>query len=258
MLVAAGLTPVEALISATSAPARAFHLDDRGQIAAGKRADLLLVKGDPTTDIKATRDIVAVWKVGVQDDRAAYRAQVDKEKQAEETQKKSPAPAGSESGLISDFEDGKASARFGFGWVISTDAVRGGKSKAEMKVADGGAEGSKNALEINGEIAEGAISWAGALFFPGPAPMAPVNLAARKAITFWAKGDGRNFQVMVYSQSGGFIPKVQNFSAGADWIRVTLPLSSFETDGHDITAIFFGAFGGPGKFKLAIDNVRLE
>ena len=33
LLVAAGLTPVEALTAATSAPARAFHLDDRGQIS---------------------------------------------------------------------------------------------------------------------------------------------------------------------------------------------------------------------------------
>src|SRR5579864_7862510 len=55
LLVGSGLTPVEALTSATSTPAAAFHLPDRGQIAPGKRADLLLVKGDPTTDIKATR-----------------------------------------------------------------------------------------------------------------------------------------------------------------------------------------------------------
>jgi len=258
MLVAAGLTPTEALIAATSAPAKAFHLGDRGQIVAGKRADLLLVKGDPTTDIKATRDIVAVWKVGVQDDRAAYRAQVDKAKQAEEAQAKTPAPAGSESGLISDFEDGKPSAKFGFGWVISTDAIRGGKSTADMKVVDGGAESSKGALEINGEISEAAISWAGAMFFPGAAPMAPANLSARKTITFWAKGEGRKFTVMVYSQTGGYIPKTQSFTASADWTKITLPLSGFETDGHDVTAIFFGAFGGSGKFKLAIDNLRME
>ena len=103
MLVAAGLTPMEALAAATSVPARAFHLDDRGQIAVGKRADLLLVKGDPTTNIKDTRNIVAVWKLGVQDDRAAYRAQVDKEKLADEAQQTTPAPQGSAAGKISDF-----------------------------------------------------------------------------------------------------------------------------------------------------------
>jgi imidazolonepropionase-like amidohydrolase len=258
MLVAAGLTPVEALASATSVPAKAFHLADRGEIAVGKRADLLLVKGDPTTSIKDTRNIVSVWKVGVKDDRDAYRAQVDQEKRAEDAQKQAPAPQGSDAGLISDFEDGKPSVKFGFGWTVSTDAIRGGKSTADMKVVSGGAQGSKSAMEVNGEISEGPVSWAGAMYFPGPAPMSPANLAGKKNITFWARGDARKFQVMVYSQSGGYIPKVQNFNAGADWTKVTLPLSSFETDGHDVTAIFFGAFGGSGKFTLTLDNVGLE
>src|SRR5215813_2881795 len=66
LLVLSGLTPLEALASATSAPARAFGFHDRGRIAEGLRADLLLVNGDPTIDIRATRDIVGVWKIGVQ------------------------------------------------------------------------------------------------------------------------------------------------------------------------------------------------
>jgi imidazolonepropionase-like amidohydrolase len=64
LLVRAGLTPVEALAAATSVPAAAFHLKDRGRIAPGLRADLLLVNGDPTTDILATRNIVSIWKSG--------------------------------------------------------------------------------------------------------------------------------------------------------------------------------------------------
>ena len=65
LLVRDGLEPVQALAAATSAPARAFHLDDRGFIRPGMRADLLLVDGNPTTDILATRNILAVWKRGV-------------------------------------------------------------------------------------------------------------------------------------------------------------------------------------------------
>ena len=66
LLVLSGLTPSEVLSSATSEPARAFGFHDRGRIAEGLRADLLLVNGDPTVDIRATRDIVGVWKLGVQ------------------------------------------------------------------------------------------------------------------------------------------------------------------------------------------------
>ena len=65
LLVAAGLTPVEALRAATSTPARRFGLADRGRIVAGARADLLLVDGDPTTSISDTLSIRAVWRRGV-------------------------------------------------------------------------------------------------------------------------------------------------------------------------------------------------
>ncbi len=63
-LVQAGLTPAEALHSATSATARRFGLTDRGRIAAGLRADLLLVDGDPTTNISNTLNTRAIWRRG--------------------------------------------------------------------------------------------------------------------------------------------------------------------------------------------------
>ena len=65
LLVRSGLMPVEALAAATSETARAFGFHDRGRIAVGTRADLVLVNGDPTVDITATSDIVGVWKLGV-------------------------------------------------------------------------------------------------------------------------------------------------------------------------------------------------
>jgi len=69
-LVAAGLTPTEALLSATSIPAREWSRltgtpCDHGTVAEGKRADLLLVRGDPTQNIAATQDIAEVFVGGV-------------------------------------------------------------------------------------------------------------------------------------------------------------------------------------------------
>jgi imidazolonepropionase-like amidohydrolase len=72
LLVGIGLTPVQALTAATAAPAKAFGLTDRGDIRPGLQADLILVDGDPTTDILATRRIAKVWKRGVQVERATY------------------------------------------------------------------------------------------------------------------------------------------------------------------------------------------
>ncbi|WP_250562512.1 amidohydrolase family protein [Sphaerisporangium fuscum] len=64
LLVKAGLTPVEALRAATSVPARRFGLSDRGRIAPGARADLLLVDGDPTIRIDESLSIRAIWRRG--------------------------------------------------------------------------------------------------------------------------------------------------------------------------------------------------
>lgn len=73
LYVQAGLTPVKALQAATGNAADAFKLTDRGRIAQGRRADLLLIRGDPTTDITATRDILRVWKAGVELSRPPQR-----------------------------------------------------------------------------------------------------------------------------------------------------------------------------------------
>lgn len=66
LLVQAGLTPVEALAAATARPADAFNLRDRGRIRKGLRADLVLVDGDPTNDIRTTRSIVDIWQRGLE------------------------------------------------------------------------------------------------------------------------------------------------------------------------------------------------
>jgi imidazolonepropionase-like amidohydrolase len=72
LLVRAGLTPIEALRAATATPARRFALADRGRIAPGMRADLVLVTGDPTTDVRATRAIERIWKNGAAVERRRY------------------------------------------------------------------------------------------------------------------------------------------------------------------------------------------
>ena len=72
LLVQAGLTPLQALAAATSVPARRFALADRGRIAPGLRADLLLVRGDPAADVRATRAIERIWKNGATVERRRY------------------------------------------------------------------------------------------------------------------------------------------------------------------------------------------
>ena len=61
----AGFTPAEALQSATIIPARVVGADKRtGSIAVGKEADMVLVDGDPSTDLGALRRVVTVVSDG--------------------------------------------------------------------------------------------------------------------------------------------------------------------------------------------------
>ncbi len=64
-LVVAGLTPYQALLTATRNPAAYFEtLDSTGTVAVGKRADLVLLAGNPLTDIRHTAAPVGVMLGG--------------------------------------------------------------------------------------------------------------------------------------------------------------------------------------------------
>jgi hypothetical protein len=61
----AGLTSLEAISAATSVAAAALGVqDDRGVLAPGKAADLVVLSRDPLADIRNTRSIEWVMKAG--------------------------------------------------------------------------------------------------------------------------------------------------------------------------------------------------
>ncbi len=253
LLVRAGLSSTQALAAATSAPAKAFSLGDRGRIAKGMRADLLLVSGNPSADITATRNIHGVWKGGVRFDRKAYAASLAP---ASPTAGAAPPVVGS----ISDFEDGSARVSFGFGWMISTDSFAGGSSTAEMKVVDGGANGTQNSLGVTGTIV-GPLqyAWGGVMLMTGSQPMQPANLSAAKSVHFWAKGDGKTYKVMLFSQSKGMQPLMKDFIASPTWKEYDFPFAGFDgVDGRDIMGFAFTGGPTPGTFSLQIDQISLR
>jgi len=69
LLSSAGLKPTDVLAAATANVADAFRMTDRGRLMPGRHADMLLVRGDPTSNVLAVRDIIRIWKSGVEVDR---------------------------------------------------------------------------------------------------------------------------------------------------------------------------------------------
>ncbi len=248
LLVKAGFTPAQALHAATALPAKIFGLNDRGRIAVGLRADMVLVNGDPTENIADTRQIQVIWKNGYRFERV--RA-IIKNTEAE-------LPAGT---LVSDFEDGKIESRYGSGWRVTTDKQMGGESTAELQLVTDGAGLSKGALQISGEIKPGfAYPWAGAFFAAAAKPMQPVDYRALKELVFQVKGDGRSYNVMgfIAAQAGG-IPPSRSFKTSTEWQEIRLPLAGF--DGLDLSQVAgfsFNAGMPEGQFSFSIDNVEIK
>lgn len=168
-------------------------------------------------------------------------------------------PAGSETGMVSNFDDLKTSATFGE-WTVTSDAEIGGKSKATMQAVAGGANGSKGALQVTGELVPGAsFTWAGVAFHPGTSADEAMNLSSKKTLSFWAKGDGKGYAIAVMTASGaGQMPVIQPISIGPEWKQYTFSWSDFKTDGHDLTGIAFAHAQEPGKFEFEIDEVDIK
>jgi len=241
MLVDAGLSPVEALAAATSVPAEAFAIADRGRIAPGLRADLVLVDGDPASDIGATRAIRAIWKNG---------QAVTREVMAD------AAPDNAlETTVLAEFEAGLETP-FGTMWSGSTDRMAGGNSDVSLSLADGP---QGQALLIAGEIRDGfPWPWAGAAMAFSADWSASRDLSVHDRLVFRTRGTPGRYRVMMFDTSPSRRPFEVQFEAGEDWRTVSLPIADFAGDTAHVTAILVSGGPATGAFELAIDGLRVE
>jgi imidazolonepropionase-like amidohydrolase len=68
------MTPAAAVAAATRGSADALRLTELGTIAAGKRADFVVLDANPLADIANSRKISKVYQGGAEISRAALRA----------------------------------------------------------------------------------------------------------------------------------------------------------------------------------------
>jgi imidazolonepropionase-like amidohydrolase len=78
LMVAAGMTPMQAIVAATRTPAELLRLERLGTLARGKSADFVVLDGNPLEDIRNTKKISKVYQRGQEVDRAALRAEMNR------------------------------------------------------------------------------------------------------------------------------------------------------------------------------------
>ena len=242
LLARAGMGSAEVLASATSGAAEAFRIPERGRIAEGYVADLVLVRGDIESDVSRTIDIVTIWKDGYAVARESAAAGSAPEI--------APAPDGP---IVVDFEDG-IDAGFGSGWQVTTDAMNGGASTAELAVEAG-------ALVVRGETKAGfPFPWAGAIWYTGPQPMQAADFSGRSVLRFRTRGDGRSYTVMLFGADiAATVPPMAPFVAGPEWAVIEIPLESFATaDPTIIAGLAFVAQAPLGSFTFELDDVEIR
>jgi len=245
LLVASGLSAREALVAATSAPAKAYNLVGHGRIKDGAYADLLLVEGNPTLNIAATRSIVEVWKDG--QSARALREQRRVQIAATPAIGNAAAPLPKD-GWIAQFVavDGGVRIEAPFGsWSVSTDAMMGGSSTARAALTDEGA------LRLTGTVTQGSVAqWAGIAWSPGARMMAPANLDVATGIAFRIRGTAKGPGLMGFSEAGGLQPSLLPIQVNSTWREVSIAFADLpKFDPKGATMLLIGAFA-PGDSQL--------
>ncbi|WEK43732.1 MAG: amidohydrolase family protein [Candidatus Sphingomonas colombiensis] len=255
LLVRAGLTPSQALVAGTHTSAKIMAQDgDRGTIAPGKRADLVLIDGKPWENIS---DVYKISRVLI-DGRLVFGPGAPALPAANLT---THMPATTVSALVDDFEkaDGRSS--------LDTLRLETGDGGIDRSVeitqivprADGG-----HALQLAARMAVKDGAYAGVAVPLTRGSVQPVDVRRYKGVRFDIKGPG-DFALRLNGLEGGWSAPVKG---AIGWTSIDVPFSALQPvkmgnragkpwSGDDIVQVELGGTrAGGAPMTFTIDNIR--
>jgi imidazolonepropionase-like amidohydrolase len=259
LLVEAGMKPLDVLTAATRHAAEALHvLDDRGTIAAGKRADLVLVDGDPTRDIADLERVSTVLFDGVEVDRPALKTLMTTA--APSVLK----PLSISEPLLDDFETPDGRSHGGSRWMNATDA---GAHPTRMVFGRTLREPGNHALQVFARMSQSERPFARAWLALARGDLQPVDVSRFAGLKFDARGEG-SYRLTLPTRGirdGRYYHAA--FTSAPAWAEVTVPFGTLEQTGNgprvawtgtDVLEIGFDIDREPETVGwLEIDNLRL-
>lgn len=255
LLVAGGLTPLEAITAATGNAARAIKVDaERGTIAAGKLADLVLIAGEPDKNIADIEKIKRIFLGG---------RELDREKLAREMAAPalSAIPAIKTQELVDDFESANGRSRLDTLWVNSSDA---GVDASKMIFGRINREAGNQALSVTTRMSEKDRPFARINIPLSKGAIEPVDAREFRGVRFDVRGDGDyrlivpTFNIRSNAQfSAPFKAATQWQTISLEFSSLKLPSNSGQWTGADLLMLSFEIARPAGAFGwLELDNIR--
>ncbi len=259
LLIAGGLTPLEAITAATGTAAKALRLQgERGTIAPGRLADILVVEGEPHRQVTDLRRIRHLFLGGREIDRSALARRIA-------TRETTPLPAAPVAALLDDFESQDGRSRLDTRWVYATETgvtpsrlifdrvERQGRGKSLLATARlSSAENPFVRLQL--PFRQGGIE--------------PVDASRFAGISFDVRGEGTYRLTVTTASLRDNRPFAASFIATASWKTHRVPFAQLKRsagklpgpdwNGKDLLLTSFEMAGPPlGMRWIELDNIRL-
>lgn len=246
LLVESGFTPLEAIRAGTMQSATLAGLEaDRGAVAAGKRADLVLVAGKPWERIEDLENVEAVILNGRKVDLARLRAMVASDAM-------SPIPAKSVPAKIDDFEQPAGLSTLGTRWVNGSDS---GHDRSRMMFTRTLRKNGNHSVSLIGRMAEKDNPFLRLLLPLHPGGIVPADLSKYKGVRFAARGEGA-YRFLAIPRASG--TAVAAFNARGSWKTIRIPFDSMKgVNKRDVLMLGFESARPPREETwLEIDDLR--
>jgi hypothetical protein len=230
--------------------------DQRGTIAVGKLADLLLVEGQPHQRIGDIEQIRRVFLGG---------REVDRERLAREiaADVRTDIPAIQAATEIDDFESGNGRSRLDTLWINGTDSGHDHTQMVFGRILRGN---GNRALSVMARMAEKDKPYARVSVPLSRGAVEPVDARRFKGVRFDARGDGGYLLIVPTQGVRDFAHYQAPFRADGKWRTVKVEFSKLKQvdakraaawTGADLLMLTFDISRPPGEVGwLELDNIR--
>lgn len=256
LLVEAGLTPMQAIVAGTSASARALGVEgERGTIAPGKAADLVLVDGMPDRAIADLQKTARVFLNGAEIDIKALQAAIA-------SPDPTPLPVSAAAAAVDDFERADGRTLLGTLRVNATDSGVDHSTMLWMPVVRSGKDHS---MLVTARLAAKERPWVRLELPLTPGGVELADVSKFTGVSFDVRGEGSHRLVLLPGGGKSRAPFAAPVAAGGQWQTVKVPFSELKSAGREdgvwtgknLRIVGFELSGAPqSTVWLELDNIR--